>query len=205
VEFAGGRSPLSEDELRAMPVDDAAQQIAEWRPSRTEWLVSARELGRTFEAVVESDPIPWASAPMKIVGLLHHPTYIHHYFRGLATTESLAGISVDGALDAIVLIRAHPWKPIPIGKDDFDFDADWRGAEGASVDLIKSLADSDAGFDGRRDEVPIMADSEAADGPLLLTLGEADRLSIGRTLKYSLVSSGADSRSEQRLAAGWSR
>jgi hypothetical protein len=51
-----------------------------------------------------------------------------------------------------------------------------------------------------------MASSEAADGPLLLTLGEAaDRLSSGRTLKYSLVSSGAGSRSEQRLAAGWSR
>ncbi len=50
-----------------------------------------------------------------------------------------------------------------------------------------------------------MASSEAADGSLLLTLGEADRLSIGRTLKYSLVSSGAGFRSEHRLAAGWSR
>jgi hypothetical protein len=51
-----------------------------------------------------------------------------------------------------------------------------------------------------------MAGSEAADSALLLTLGEAaDPLSIGRTLKYSLVSSGAGSRSEQGLAAGWSR
>ena len=37
-----------------------------------------------------------------------------------------------------------------------------------------------------------MAPLKAADGPLLLTVEEAaDRLSIGRTLMYSLVSSGA--------------
>jgi hypothetical protein len=51
-----------------------------------------------------------------------------------------------------------------------------------------------------------MASSEAVDGSLLLTLEQAaDRLSIGRTIMCSMVSSGAGSRSEQRLVAGWSR
>jgi hypothetical protein len=50
-----------------------------------------------------------------------------------------------------------------------------------------------------------MASSEAVDGSLLVTVEEAaDRLSVGCTLRYSLVSS-AGSCSEQRFAAGWSR
>ena len=51
-----------------------------------------------------------------------------------------------------------------------------------------------------------MASSEAADGPLLVTVEEAAAwLGIGRPVMYNLVSSGAGSRSEQRLAAGRSR
>jgi hypothetical protein len=153
VEFSTGRSPLTEDEIRTMAVDDATRQIASWRPDSADWLVSARELGRTLEAVVKSDPIPWASAPLKTVGLLHHPTYIHHYMRGLATAESLAGTPIDELLDVVAFLRTHPWAALPLGEDSFDFDGDWRGAEEASVDLIKSLAGSDLGFGERRDEV----------------------------------------------------
>jgi hypothetical protein len=152
VEIGTGQSPLSEDEIRAMPVEEAARQIASWRPDPNEWLVSARELGRTLEAVVKTDPASWASEPLKIVGLLHHPTYIHHYLRGLATADNLAGVPTDKLFDAIALMRTRPWAATPLGNANFDFDADWRGAEGASVDLIKSLADSDHGFADRRDE-----------------------------------------------------
>jgi hypothetical protein len=152
VEIGTGQSPLSEDEIRAMPVEEAARQIASWRPDPNEWLVSARELGRTLEAVVKADPASWASEPLKIVGLLHHPTYIGHYLRGLATADNLAGVPTDELFDAIAFMRTRPWAATPLGSDGVDFDAGWRGAEGASVDLIKSLADSDHGLANRRDE-----------------------------------------------------
>jgi hypothetical protein len=51
----------------------------------------------------------------------------------------------------------------------------------------------------------IMASSEAADGPLLVTVETADGLSIGRPRMYSVVSSGAGSRSGQRPGVGRSR
>jgi hypothetical protein len=180
VDFGTGQSPLSEDQIRAMPVDDAARLIASWRPEPGDWLVSARELGRTLEAVVKADPVPWASEPLKLVGLLHHPTYIHHYLRGLATAESLVGVPTEELLDAIGFIRTRPWSAVRIGTDSFEFDVDWRGAEGASVDLIKALATSDVGFGHRRDEAWSILRSEVdrRDEPSTIVQGASDPLEL---------------------------
>jgi hypothetical protein len=49
---------------------------------------------------------------------------------------------------------------VPLGRDTFDFDPDWRASEEASIDLIKSMAHSDIGFGGRRDEVWQVLQSE---------------------------------------------
>ena len=160
VESGWGQSPLSESDLAAMTTDDAARWVASWRPDPSQWLVSARELGRTLEAVVKSDPTPWTSSPLKTAGLLRHPTYIHHYLQGLATAAALDKASTDELVDLIVLVRTHPWEAVPLGRDSFDFDPDWRASEEASIDLIKSLADSDIGFGGRRDEVWSILQSE---------------------------------------------
>ena len=153
VEFSSGQSPLSESDLRAMTPDDAARWIASWRPNPSQWLVSARELGRTLEAVVKANPASWARSPLKTASLLRHPTYIHYYLQGLAGAASLDEAAPDEIVDLIVFVRTHPWEAVPLGEDSSDFDSDWRPAEEASIDLIKSMADSDIGFGGRRDEV----------------------------------------------------
>jgi hypothetical protein len=153
VEAGWGQSPLSESDLRAMTPDDAARWIAAWRPDPSQWLVSAGELGRTLQAVVKSEPTRWARSPLKTAGLLRHPTYIHHYLQGLATAATLAEAPTDELSDLVVLVRTHPWGAVPLGQDAFDYDRDWRASEKASIDLIKSLANSDIGFGARRDEV----------------------------------------------------
>lgn len=153
TELSYGHSPLSESDLRAMQPDDAARWIAAWRPSPSQRLVSAQQLGRTLQVAVKADTTSWLAAPLTTATLLRHPTYIHHYLQGLAEAESLAGAPVDEILDLIVLVRAHPWEAITFGDDTFDFDPDWRPAEHSSIELIKALAASDTGFSTRRDEV----------------------------------------------------
>ncbi len=171
-----GHSPLSEDDLQAMPIQDAARWIASWRPDPSDWLVSARELGRTLQATVKSDTARWASSPLQTAVMLRHPTYINHYLQGLTTAASLDGVPIPEIVDLMMLIRTHPWPAATLGNDTFDFDSDWRGAEQASIDLIKSIANSDAGFGDRRAETwSILRDEVGrSDRPSSTDIGTSD-------------------------------
>jgi hypothetical protein len=153
VEVASGRSPMADDDLSAMTPFDASRAIARWRPDPSEWLVSARELARSLENVVKANPGPWLEAPLRVVTELREPTYIHHYLRAAAEMLKTVEVPVDEVLDVIRLVHAHPWDAERLGRDGFDFDPDWRGAELASVDVLKALADADVGFNGRDEEI----------------------------------------------------
>jgi hypothetical protein len=163
VEFSSGRSPLRDEELKGLAPGDAAVMIAEWKPDPSEWLVSARELARTLEQLVKDDPEAWTESPLDMVSSLRHPTYIGHYFRALAQVESGLGARADDLVEAIVFCRSHPWQPDVIGSDDFDYDPDWRHVDAAGVDLIKKLANSDAGFGDRIEQAWAVALESAAD------------------------------------------
>lgn len=176
VEGGWGRSPMTADELAAMTPVEASRAVSAWRPDPSDWLVSARELARTLEGVVKANPGPWLATPLHIVTELRHPTYIHHYLRGAA--DALKGVEtpVGELLNVLRLVRAHPWDAEPLGSDRFDFDPDWRGAEQASVDILKALADGDVGFSGRDEEVWTILEAEVRD----------------RTARSSLVSGARD-------------
>ena len=164
VEAGYGRSPMSVEELQALPVAEAVGRIAEWRPNASQWLVSARELARILEAVVKTDPGPWIESPVRIVTELRHPTYIHHYLRGVGEAiKEGASPPIEEILDVIGLVRAHPWGVEALGRDDFDYDHDWNGAERAAVDVLKAMADKDLGFAERDDEVWHVLNAEARD------------------------------------------
>lgn len=164
AEAGCGRSPMSTEELAALPVAEAVGRISTWRPDSSEWLVGARELARTVEAVVKADSGPWLESPVRVATELRHPTYIHHYLRGVAEAiKDGARPPIDEMLDLLGLVRAKPWGIEPLGRDTFDYDHDWSGAEQAAVDVVKSMADKDIGFAGRADEVWFMLDAEARD------------------------------------------
>lgn len=164
VEVGSGRSPMSTEELRALPVAEAVDLIAGWRPDASQWLVSARELARTLEAVVKADAEGWVGAPVRIATQLRHPTYIHHYLRGVAEViKEGARPPIAQILDVMGLVRAHPWGAEELGRDDFDYDHDWSGAEQAAVDLLKVIADKDLGFAEHDDEVWTILVAEARD------------------------------------------
>lgn len=164
VEVSSGRSPISFEEFQSLSVPEAAARISAWRPDPSERLVSARQLARTVEAVMKSNTVAWLASPLRVATDLRHPTYIHHYLRGVSEAIKRGTYPpLDETLDLIGLVRAHPWAADPLGKDDFDYDHDWRAAEQAAVDLIKALADKDVGFAGRDDEVWVVLDAEARD------------------------------------------
>jgi len=53
--FAWARSPMTKAELERLEVADAARRISSWRPT-SDHLIIARELARTLEELVASDP-----------------------------------------------------------------------------------------------------------------------------------------------------
>lgn len=179
VSAGWGRSPMSMEELQALPIAEAVSRIAEWRPDASQWLVSARELARTLEAIVKTDTGPWIESPVRIATELRHPTYIHHYIRGVAEAIKEGALPpIPEILDVIGLVRAHPWAAEALGRDDFDYDHDWSGAEQASVDVLKAMADQDLGFAERDDEVWHVLDAAARDrgAPSGITSGARDPL-----------------------------
>jgi hypothetical protein len=163
VYTARGHTPVAQQELRDMAPDDAARMIAGWRPDPSRPLAGSRELARTFEDIVKTDPAVYAATPLRTGTLLREPVYLSHYMRGIAEAESLDGVPVGELIDLMVLISAHPWPPTALGDPTYDYDPDWTGAESAVVDLIIALAGKDLGFAGRESDIWSFLEVQARD------------------------------------------
>jgi hypothetical protein len=151
MQFGWAQSPITRSELEHLDVEEAARRVSSWRPSG-DHLVIARELARTLEDLVASDPVPWASRPLPILALLRHATYVNHYFEGLAkTTGDLSGLGPE-LVEAVVFAHTHPWKPERLGDDDFDYDPTWAPADQAGVHLIGRLAERNVDLGDRYDD-----------------------------------------------------
>ena len=161
--IAWADSPISSDELASVSPEEACRRISRWTPQEDEWMVSARALSQTLERVVSSNPSEWVRNPLRIATALRHPTYIHRYLRAIQGTLSEGLVPVEGLIRLIALLRTHPWKAVPLGRDQFDYDSDWTNVDGATIDIIESLAEKDIGFAGRSNEVWAMLESAVKD------------------------------------------
>ena len=147
---AWGRSPIELEQLRQFPVLEAAAKVADWRPDDAGWLVSARELGRVVQKAAKSDPAGWGESPVQVAAALRHPTYIAHYLRGLASSSALVEVDLDGVMEVLELVAAHPWEVVPLGSGDgFDYDPNWSEADRAAIALIKATADAELALGAR--------------------------------------------------------
>jgi hypothetical protein len=150
-EIGWAQSPMTRSDLAGLDVDEAARRISSWRPTGDR-LVVTRELARTLEELVASDPHAWTSRPLEILARLRHATYVHHYFEGLAKTSGdLSGLGPQ-LVEAVVFAGTHPWNPVPLGSDDFDYDPTWAPADEAGVRLIGRLAERDVDLGDRYDD-----------------------------------------------------
>lgn len=141
-----GQPAHSTDELAALPVLEAARLVARWRPdAEGEWrLVSARELARTLQTVVEAKPERWSTDPRAVVTALREPVYVPHYFDALSNKATEVAPQTPAIIAAAKLVRTERWTPTVLGTDDFDFEPDWQRVDTATVDLVAALANHDA-------------------------------------------------------------
>lgn len=161
-ELVSAQSPMRRSELEGLDVADAARRISSWRPTGDHMII-ARELARTLEELVSSEPRTWANRPLEMLALLRHATYVHHYFQGLARTSGdLSGLGPQ-LVEAIAFARTHPWDPVPLGDDDFDYDPTWAPADEAGVRLIGRLAERDVDLGDRYDDAWRMVLAAARD------------------------------------------
>lgn len=147
-----GQSPMTVKELVEMEPDDAANAIATWRPQADDRLTSARELARALEETIKREPKRWLRSPVTMIGALREPIYISHYFRAVSSVEIDVSSAADSLVEAIAFCRSHPWQPTVLGRDDWDYDPDWRFADEEGIRLLQKLADCDAGFGARREQ-----------------------------------------------------
>lgn len=182
MEVGTGQAPVTKTDLAAMPVAEAVDWIRNWRPDPNQWLVSARELGRTLQEVVSEAAPVWTTTVVATISGLWHPTYIQHYLAGVTSALPFDDAPIEQLIDAVLSTRAHPWDPVPLGRDDFDYDATWRPTELAGVALLKALADKDAGFAGRDDEVWDVLEAEALDATEPSAIVSPDREPLTRAI-----------------------
>lgn len=140
-----GSSPISSEALSSMAVSEAANAIADWRPRPDDpWGLSARELARTLEVLVKSNPDAWTQDPLEIVRALREPVYVDHYFRGLAASAAAVASRAPELVRALTLVRTERWEPTILGSETYDCEPDWSVVDTVSIELIDALADADA-------------------------------------------------------------
>ena len=163
MEGQWAESPIDAEELRALPLPQAAATIVRWRPEPGDWPNSALELARTLETLVKDDAGGWVSEPVDIAVKLCHPTYISHYLQAVSDLAADTSLPVTELLDVIQLVWGEPWPPVPLGGSRLDYDTDWRGAKRSAMSLIRTLANADTDFGDRFDEAWDVIESAARD------------------------------------------
>jgi hypothetical protein len=140
-----GRSPFTQDQLSILSLDEICELIRTWRPNKGEFLVSARELARTFENVVIDQGSEWLRNPVDVITKLRHPTYVSHYLKAILELSKTGAYPENAKIcEAIKVVESRPWTVEVIGEvDGFSFDETWNPAIDNAIQLLKQLLDSD--------------------------------------------------------------
>lgn len=134
-------SPISAAELKELSVADATATLAKWERGPFEHRVGYRELARALKDVVAANAPAWAENPIVTISQLKEPLYISHYIEGLV--EGVQSIPLDAGprlLEALEFVGTSPWGPTLRGRDDWDYEPDWRSTIEAGVELIGAMA-----------------------------------------------------------------
>jgi len=131
----GTRSPKSEDDLGAMPIDDIVSFLASWTPGDTIFDETAAGVGDTLTKVVTRRAEEFATAANRLIGL--DPTYVRCFFAGLT-----AAIKGGGSFGWSPVLELAAWvvaQPREVPGRDGDFmvrDPDWGWTRDSIIDLL---------------------------------------------------------------------
>ena len=98
-----------------------------------------REIGQQLEDSTKRNPEKWTVNPVRITDFLKHPTYVKHYFRGLASAERLPASSSNQLIRAIWFARSNLRPADPQSSSSPD-GALWNYAGNEGIGLIAAIA-----------------------------------------------------------------
>ena len=177
-------SPLDAARLAEAEPEAAAREIASWRPGPEDWAISAAVLSQTLVKLVTDDPATWGERPVRMIGLLGHPTYISRYLSAFASLsgDRLREVNLSGLISAAAIPAQEPWPAKDLGGTvgklgAYDYDRDWDNSRRAALGVIRQMVVSETGFAGRDEEVWAMLLAEAT-APLPRGVAEDDDRAI---------------------------
>nr|BDD44422.1 hypothetical protein 6 [Pseudomonadaceae bacterium] len=106
--------------------------------------MEALEFARTLKKVIAAQPRIWARHALQAVPLLREPIYIAHLILGLSEQARDLELAETQLVELLELALSHPWTPIPLGDDKFDYDPDWSEVDSACIAAIEAFANADA-------------------------------------------------------------
>ncbi len=153
--FLVERSAYSTEKLAALPVLEAAQLVAQWRPDNASdgQMLGARELARALEVVVTDNVAAWIQDPAIVVATLREPLYVLHYFYALIAKAREAAAETPSLLDTVRRVRTAHQDPTVLGYDAFDYELNWRNVDSAGIELARALANADGDLSVHLDTV----------------------------------------------------
>ena len=135
-EFIGSRSPISAEELKALPVKNIVQRLKSWEPSPGFMMPSREGLAERLATAVTEDPRRFVADIDSFRGV--HPTYVRFLI------QALQNVLATGQVDWIRILPFLKWivdqgeefkgKAV---KDRLDEDPDWRGARRTLAYLLE--------------------------------------------------------------------
>ena len=158
--WRGPTSPVSEDDLEAMPIEAVVERLATWTPS-TDWFSSSREgLGRALAGVVGKNAAAFSHEAGRFRDPRIAPVYVYHLFaglgQGLRNKANLDWQSVLALVGAIIERANLGQLPVFSGNGPIEkWETEWNGAFQEMGTLLEAaLKCPEAGLPfGNREEV----------------------------------------------------
>jgi hypothetical protein len=136
--LSGPTSPLSEEEMKAMPASTAIEFIAAWKPEAAVRTPTPEGLARVLTDSVETSPAEFGALAERIVEL--DPTYIRAVLSGLE--HAVKGGEELPWTETLTLIERAVESPeldeAPELRERDDRDPDWRWARKEAAGLLES-------------------------------------------------------------------
>jgi hypothetical protein len=141
--FVGSVTPITVEELSALPPQEAAKKVAAWRPQPESSFLgpSAEGLADTLRQAMDADTQRWIDAdPVEIARLLHHPIYISVWLQALeANASALAGVA-ERTVTLAELLQSEPWAIDELGRHRLAASDLWSHTRQESIGLLGRLA-----------------------------------------------------------------
>lgn len=136
--WVGPTSPLPQEKLKAMNVDDVLHYLETWQPPRDEFSASIEGLCRELKSLVVEKAEQFAENACRFSKL--DPTYVRTLFDGLEdATKNGKQIDIDGLLSLGKWVVIQPIVERDVKAVTLDRDPSWSWTRGSILRFLKGI------------------------------------------------------------------